>query len=254
MTQGSLAEKLRVLRAREGLSLTEAAARAGVTRDTLSDLEHGKRQPYMPTLSKIAAGYGVPVEGLLEEPVLAGNLGKAPARQEAGQPEPSGRTFEAFQQALERVLAPARRDALRDAQAFARVDASEGIPQNRIGEPPEAEAAARFVEEFSPDERALAFGEVARGYAWLERENAHLRDLVEQARKLLRERGESDPTFPEPPAEDPGPGMRWIRYGLGYVRGFDSISDEDLERLLNQEENEVAELRRELERRSRASR
>jgi transcriptional regulator with XRE-family HTH domain len=72
MMQGSLAEKLRVLRARRGLSLTEAAGRAGITRDTLSDLEHGKRHPYMPTLSKIAAGYGVPVEELLEEPALAG--------------------------------------------------------------------------------------------------------------------------------------------------------------------------------------
>jgi transcriptional regulator with XRE-family HTH domain len=89
MMQGSLAEKLRVLRAREGLSLTEAAARAGVTRDTLSDVEHGKRQPYMPTLSKIATGYGVPVEELLEEPTqeLAGAspLGKAP--QETGRPK-----------------------------------------------------------------------------------------------------------------------------------------------------------------------
>jgi transcriptional regulator with XRE-family HTH domain len=84
MMQGSLAEKLRVLRARMGLSLTEAAARAGVTRDTLSDLEHGKRHPYMPTLSKIAAGYGVPVEELLEEPVLAG---KAEAPIGAGQAE-----------------------------------------------------------------------------------------------------------------------------------------------------------------------
>jgi transcriptional regulator with XRE-family HTH domain len=81
MMQGSLAEKLRVLRARMGLSLTEAASRAGVTRDTLSDLEHGKRQPYMPTLAKIAAGYGVPVEELLEEPALAG---KAEAPQETG--------------------------------------------------------------------------------------------------------------------------------------------------------------------------
>jgi transcriptional regulator with XRE-family HTH domain len=72
MMQGSLAEKLRVLRARMGLSLTEAASHAGVTRDTLSDLEHGKRHPYMPTLSKIAAGYGIPVEELIEEPALAG--------------------------------------------------------------------------------------------------------------------------------------------------------------------------------------
>src|SRR5215204_5260975 len=79
MMQGSLAESLRILRARRGYTLTEAAERAGVTRDTLSDLERGKRHAYMPTLSKIAKGYGVPVEDLLEEPALAGNAGKAEA-------------------------------------------------------------------------------------------------------------------------------------------------------------------------------
>ncbi len=73
--QRSLSERLRVLRARRGLSLTEAAERAGVTRDTISDLERGKRRAYMPTLTKIAKGYGVPVEELLEEPVP---LGEAP--------------------------------------------------------------------------------------------------------------------------------------------------------------------------------
>jgi transcriptional regulator with XRE-family HTH domain len=81
MMQGSLAERLRVLRARQGLSLTEASKRAGITRDTLSDLERGKRHAYMPTLAKIAQGYGVPVEDLLEEPALAGK-GEAP--REAG--------------------------------------------------------------------------------------------------------------------------------------------------------------------------
>ncbi len=72
MMQRSLSERLRVLRARRGLSLTEAAERAGVTRDTISDLERGKRRAYMPTLTKIAKGYRVPVEELLEEPALAG--------------------------------------------------------------------------------------------------------------------------------------------------------------------------------------
>jgi transcriptional regulator with XRE-family HTH domain len=81
MMQGSLAERLRVLRARQGLSLTEASKRAGITRDTLSDLERGKRHAYMPTLAKIAQGYGVPVEDLLEEPAL---VGKDEAPREAG--------------------------------------------------------------------------------------------------------------------------------------------------------------------------
>jgi transcriptional regulator with XRE-family HTH domain len=69
MTQGSLAEKLRVLRARRGLTLAEAAKRAGITPDTLSELERDKRHAYTPTLAKIAKGYGVPVEELLGEAV-----------------------------------------------------------------------------------------------------------------------------------------------------------------------------------------
>jgi transcriptional regulator with XRE-family HTH domain len=78
---GSLPAKLRVLRARQGLTLIEAAEKIGIGRDTLSDLERGNRHPVMPTLAKIAQGYGVPVEELLEEPALAG---KAEAPTEAG--------------------------------------------------------------------------------------------------------------------------------------------------------------------------
>jgi transcriptional regulator with XRE-family HTH domain len=70
MMQGSLAEKLRVLRARQGLTLIEAAEKTGVGRDTLSNLERGRSHPVMPTLAKIAKGYGVPVEELLEEDVI----------------------------------------------------------------------------------------------------------------------------------------------------------------------------------------
>lgn len=85
MMQGSLAERLRVLRARQGLTLIEAAEKTGVGRDTLSNLERGRSHPVMPTLAKIAQGYGVPVEDLLEEPVLAGPKAKAPP--ETGQAE-----------------------------------------------------------------------------------------------------------------------------------------------------------------------
>jgi len=82
MMRRSLAEKLRVLRAQRGLSLTEAAEKARVQRQTLAFLERGERHPHMPTLSKIARGYGVPVEELLEEPATA---------EKASAPE-SGRT------------------------------------------------------------------------------------------------------------------------------------------------------------------
>jgi transcriptional regulator with XRE-family HTH domain len=69
MMQEWLPRKLRLLRAEQGLTLVEAAEQAGIGRDTLSDLERGRRHPVTPTLAKIAKGYGVPVEELLEEPV-----------------------------------------------------------------------------------------------------------------------------------------------------------------------------------------
>jgi transcriptional regulator with XRE-family HTH domain len=70
--QGSLATKLRVLRAQRGLTLRQAAAVVDVRPGTLSELERGLRHPHDVTLSRIAKGYDVPVEELLEEPALAG--------------------------------------------------------------------------------------------------------------------------------------------------------------------------------------
>src|SRR5215212_10488058 len=70
LMQRSLAGRLRVLRARKGLSLLAASEELGIDRHTLRDLELGRgRTPRYPTLAKIAQGYGVPVEDLLEEPV-----------------------------------------------------------------------------------------------------------------------------------------------------------------------------------------
>jgi transcriptional regulator with XRE-family HTH domain len=67
--QGSLATKLRVLRAERGLTLRQAAERVRVRPATLSDIEHGRSQPHDVTLAKIAKAYGVPLADLLEEPV-----------------------------------------------------------------------------------------------------------------------------------------------------------------------------------------
>jgi transcriptional regulator with XRE-family HTH domain len=85
MTHGSLALKLRVLRAERALTIEQTAARAGVTPETVSDAERGRRHPYLPTLRKLAKAYDVPVEELLgaeaereEEPVLVGPKAEAP--------------------------------------------------------------------------------------------------------------------------------------------------------------------------------
>ena len=64
---GPIALKLRDLRAKRGLTQKQAAELARVTPQTLIDLESGKRPPYMPTVTKIARAYGVPLEELEEE-------------------------------------------------------------------------------------------------------------------------------------------------------------------------------------------
>jgi transcriptional regulator with XRE-family HTH domain len=89
MTHGSLALKLRVLRAERALTIEQAASLAGVTPETVSDAERGRRRPYLPTLRKLAAAYGVPVGELLaseaEEPEAAlAASGKAEPAQDAG--------------------------------------------------------------------------------------------------------------------------------------------------------------------------
>jgi transcriptional regulator with XRE-family HTH domain len=62
-----IALKLRALREQRGLSQKEAAQLAGVSRLTVIYLESGKRAPYMPTVTKLARAYGVPLEELVEE-------------------------------------------------------------------------------------------------------------------------------------------------------------------------------------------
>jgi transcriptional regulator with XRE-family HTH domain len=62
------------------LTLREAEQLTSVDKDTLSKIERGLRHPYDVTLSKLAKGYGVPVEDLLEEPALAAEKAEAPSR------------------------------------------------------------------------------------------------------------------------------------------------------------------------------
>ena len=64
---GPIAVKLRNLRAERGLTQKQAAELARVTTRTLIDLESGKRPPYMPTLTRIARAYGVPLAELVGE-------------------------------------------------------------------------------------------------------------------------------------------------------------------------------------------
>jgi transcriptional regulator with XRE-family HTH domain len=65
MMQGSLGQRLRRARIERGLTLRSAAEVCHVTKETLMDLEHDRREPHPPTLARIAKGYGVEIADLL---------------------------------------------------------------------------------------------------------------------------------------------------------------------------------------------
>jgi transcriptional regulator with XRE-family HTH domain len=183
-----LSRKLRVLRAEQGFTIGEASKEAGVSADTLGLIERGKRAPQVSTLRKLGEIYGVSLDELLqaadeqEEPVLLGPKAEAPRK--AGQAKTwTPLTGEESEQALARVLEPARAEILRDQQAVNRFFASEGIERDYSGPIAEAEVWKRFVDEFSPEERPGAFGELTVGNPRREREKL-LREHREQNAQL----------------------------------------------------------------------
>ncbi|MBW8800239.1 MAG: helix-turn-helix transcriptional regulator [Streptomyces sp.] len=69
MSQGNavVARNVRLLREQRGLSLAELARRAGLAKQTLSNLEQGTGNPTVETLFSIATALGVPVTRLVAE-------------------------------------------------------------------------------------------------------------------------------------------------------------------------------------------
>ena len=152
--QDTLARKLRVLRAERGLTLREAKELTGVDKDTLSKIERGLRHPYDVTLSKLARGYGVPVEELIEEPPL-----------------------------LDRALDAARRDEEKQAKAVRRLFAGEGVLKaTNVVDFEEDRFRSELRESGLPDELfeelvwplVLALREAKQKAAQVEEKNARL--------------------------------------------------------------------------------
>src|SRR5918994_1657283 len=152
-------ERIRQLREERGLSQVKLAVMADMDPATLNRLERGTGNPNLKTLQRVADALDIGVADLLEDAPPKALSPRLPL-EELGE-----RTPEEFEQALARVLEPVREEALREQQAANRAIASEGQPQTRIVDPPEAEVGKRFLDKFSPDERPLAFSELALGYA-----------------------------------------------------------------------------------------
>jgi transcriptional regulator with XRE-family HTH domain len=179
---GSLPARLRVLRARQGLTLIDAAEQIGIGRDTLSDLERGNRHPVMPTLAKIAEGYGVPVEELLEEPSEAQEPELAAHGPKGEAPRDTG-PIEVHDRALE--------EQLREMPDFLDVYIR-GIEYMTM-EREDFEALRAAVHEYSADEGEALFGELHREYnrvwdAWTALDSERTPPyLTERARNLFIE-------------------------------------------------------------------
>lgn len=85
--RSTLAENLRVLRAKQNLNIKDAASKIGITRETLRDLENGTRDPYPPTLARIATGYNISVRDMLSPAEELITEGKAEASSESTSPK-----------------------------------------------------------------------------------------------------------------------------------------------------------------------
>jgi transcriptional regulator with XRE-family HTH domain len=66
----SVGPRLRRVREQRGLTLTEAAARTGISKSTLSRLENGQRRPSLELLLPLAHAYRVPIDDLVGAPAV----------------------------------------------------------------------------------------------------------------------------------------------------------------------------------------
>jgi transcriptional regulator with XRE-family HTH domain len=78
----SFAARLRHLRTAAGMSAYRLAQLSGLSKQAISHLELGKRQPTLDTASKIARGLGVTVDALLSDNGDA--AGSRPAKRKKG--------------------------------------------------------------------------------------------------------------------------------------------------------------------------
>ena len=175
--------RLREVRELHGWSQSKLAEESGVSRDGISNYETGHRGAWPATAKKLADALQAEISDLVarvEEPVLAG---KVEAPREAGRPD-EGRS------AHDIARGEARRQFEIDAKAFRRTIASEGTDRaarvSDVHDPGVYDALKRQP----PGELAGTLLDAERHVAYLEQENADLREALSQAQAALEERGQ----------------------------------------------------------------
>jgi transcriptional regulator with XRE-family HTH domain len=86
-----VANNVRLLRARRGLSLGQLAARAEMSKGTLSKLETGAANPTLDTLSTLAGALAVPLHELFAAPRAGIEVVRAGEGQDLGEPDTQAR-------------------------------------------------------------------------------------------------------------------------------------------------------------------
>src|SRR5438093_13707716 len=82
-----IAERVRELRAAQGLSLDALASKSGVSRSMISLIERGESSPTAVVLEKLAAGLGVMLASLFDAPVAAAQAPSGPVARRNDQPQ-----------------------------------------------------------------------------------------------------------------------------------------------------------------------
>ncbi len=82
-----IAERVRELRAAQGLSLDALAGKSGVSRSMISLIERGESSPTAVVLEKLAAGLGVTLPSLFDPPAAAAGAADGPVSRREDQAE-----------------------------------------------------------------------------------------------------------------------------------------------------------------------
>src|SRR5580765_8471074 len=82
-----IAERVRDLRAAQGLSLDALAGRCGVSRSMISLIERGESSPTAVVLEKLAAGLGVMLASLFDAPAATAQAPSGPVARRDDQPQ-----------------------------------------------------------------------------------------------------------------------------------------------------------------------
>jgi transcriptional regulator with XRE-family HTH domain len=189
-------EKLARIRVERGWSLREAAKLTGGTKETINDLERGKRTPHPTTLRKLADGFGVPVTYFLEPTVPKVSSRPSPEAPEEASEEERPIARRVSPEELQREVARLKTYNQRRQNQIDTYDAEGAALPERSWWDEAAALERSLTEEYEEREilpyvealgegREMAPWTVHRACVQLARELSIMRDLVKEARIMV---------------------------------------------------------------------